>query len=409
MTTTQPDEPAYRWVVVIASAAMLAVAMGIMVNGLSVFFVPLQQEFDWLRGSVALINFAGLIGLALGGLVVGPLADRFDTRWICLIGTGVLGLSMLAASRAETLWQFYTLFFVAGFLGVGFIFAPVIANVGNWFRTGAGLAVGIAAAGQALGQGGVPFASAYLIAAFGWRGALLALGLVCIVVLMPLALLIRKAPAPLTTAGDAVPDEQTQSPVSLGTGTVTMWLGIATFFCCVCMSVALMHLVPLIQDRGFSGEDAAGVALLMMMSGIAGRIVFGRLADLIGAIPAYLAASFWQTVLVVFFLQFNSMNGFYIFAAIYGFGYAGVMTGVLVCVRALIPLARRTTALGIILVFSWFGHGIGGYQGGYFFDLTGNYSQSFANAAIAGAINLVIVIALYITIRRPDTGQPQTV
>lgn len=35
-----------------------------------------------------------------------------------------------------------------------------------------------------------------------------------------------------------------------------------------------------------------------------------------------------------------------------------------------------------------------------FFDLTGNYTLSYANAAVAGAINLIIVGSLYVTINR---------
>ena len=46
------------------------------------------------------------------------------------------------------------------------------------------------------------------------------------------------------------------------------------------------------------------------------------------------------------------------------------------------------------------GHGIGGYQGGFFFDLTGNYTLTYANAAFAGIINLILVGALYITTNR---------
>jgi MFS family permease len=162
-----------------------------------------------------------------------------------------------------------------------------------------------------------------------------------------------------------------------------------------------MHLVPLIQDRGFSAEQASSVAFLMLSVAILGRIAFGKLADMIGALPAYLVASFWQTALVFFFTTFASLNGFYAFAVIFGFGYAGVMTCLLLSVRALTPVSKRASTLGIVLVFAWLGHGIGGYQGGVFFDMTGEYGQSYANAAIAGVFNLIIVFTLYLRVSRP--------
>jgi MFS family permease len=399
------SEPVYRWVIVAASAIMLAIGMGVMVNGISVFFIPLSQEFGWQRGSIAFINFSGLIGLALGGIIMGRVADRTSARSVSLLGSVVLGLCILASSWAETLWQFYVLFFLAGFLGAGALFAPLVANVGNWFKTGAGLAIGITAAGQAIGQGGVPFGTAVIIGAMGWRDALMALGLITLFLLIPLALLIRQPPEVQsgTTSSD-ISANAGELPVPLSPNVVAMWLGAAVLFCCLCMSVPLMHLVPLIQDRGIPLTDAGSVLFLMLLVAILGRVAFGKLADLIGAIKAYWIASCWQTVLVFGYIYIDTLNGFYIYAVIYGFGYAGVMTGLLVCVRVLTPISRRAYVLGIVMLFAWLGHGVGGYQGGFFFDLTGNYTISYANAAFAGIINLIIVASLFVTINRRRSG-----
>ena len=49
ISETSP-EPIYRWVIVSASALMLALSMGMIVNGTSVFFIPLFDEFGWQRG-----------------------------------------------------------------------------------------------------------------------------------------------------------------------------------------------------------------------------------------------------------------------------------------------------------------------------------------------------------------------
>ena len=379
---------------------MLAIAAGVMVNGLSVFIIPVSTEFGWQCGDVSLINVAGLIGLALGGIVMGQLADRTSTRGVSLFGSVVFGLCLLVASRAETLWQFYILFFFAGFLGAGALLAPLIANVGKWFKLGAGLALGIASAGQALGQGGVPFSTALMIGAVGWRNTLATMGVVALVAMIPLALLLKPSPVDRPGAGGQVGASADESPVPLPPHVVTAWLSLAVVFCCTCMSVPLMHLVPLLQDHGYAPEQASSVLFLMLVVAIAGRVAFGKLADMIGALPAYLVASFWQTALVFFFVQFGDLNSFYVFAAIYGFGYAGVMTGILVCVRVLTPISKRASALGIVMVFAWMGHGIGGYQGGFFFDLTGSYTVSYANAALARVVNLIIVGSLYLTLSR---------
>ena len=396
-------EPVYRWVIVSASALMLALSMGMMVNGTSVFFIPLFEEFGWQRGAVSLINTSGLAGLAIGGILMGRIADKTPIRRVILVGAVVIGLCMLGASQASALWQLYALFFIAGFLGAGAIFAPLIANVGNWFKTGSGLALGIASAGQALGQGGMPYVMALLIGALGWRDALLSVGLTMLVLLISLAMLIKQPPKHTTSSDTVAADDllaDTGDTGLIAPNAIALWLGAAAILCCTCMAVPLMHLVPLMQDRGISLEDAGSVLFVMLIVAIAGRIAFGKLADMIGAIRAYWIASCFQTVLVFFFIQIDTLHGYYIFAVIYGFGYAGVMTGILVCVRVLTPLSNRASVLGIVLFFAFMGHAIGGYQGGFFFDLTGNYTLTYANAAFAGILNLILIGALYITTNR---------
>ena len=41
------EEPAYRWVIVIVTAVIMAGSLGLIMNGISVFLVPLEQEFGW--------------------------------------------------------------------------------------------------------------------------------------------------------------------------------------------------------------------------------------------------------------------------------------------------------------------------------------------------------------------------
>ena len=396
MTTSIP-QARYRWVIVIASALILAISMGAIVNGMSAFIVPMQMQFGWPRGQIALINFAGIMGLAFGGLFMGPLADRKGTRPVVMFGVTVLGLCYLAAAFMTALWQFYLLFFIAGFFGAAAIFPPVMAAVGNWFFVGAGMAIGIASAGQAMGQGGVPFVSSFLIKAIGISGAIWVTGVFMLVTLLPLSLLLRQPPS----ADDAqrkasAAEEETLVP----TNTVIITMSAAIILCCTCMSTPLMHLVPLIQDCGFAAEQAGSVIFVMLLVAIAGRLAFGKLADMIGAVPAYMTATAWMTALVFGFIYIDNISMFYVYGIIYGFGYAGVMTGVLVSLRMLTPPSRRAQALGIVTMFGWFGHAIGGYQGGALYDLTGNYTAAYAVAAIAGVLNLIIVSTLLRKTRR---------
>jgi len=390
-----PAELGYRWIVVSAAALILGISMGTLVNGLSAFVVPLEIHFGWDRADVAAINSFGLIGIALGGVAMGFLADRFPTRWICLVGASALSLALLLAARAGDLWHFYTLFFLAGALGGGALFAPVIALVGGWFRTGKGLAIGIASAGQGLGQGMVPFVAGHLIQSQGWQNTFTILGVFAVLTLVPLAFFLSSPPRP--TAAVVLDNSRGGS---LPTRILMPALSLAVLGCCTGMAVPLMHLVPLIQGVCGVGAEAGGPLLVMLIAAIGGRVFFGKLADVIGPVRSWMTATGWQTVLMLGFVFLGSTQAFWLFAPLYGFGYGGVMTGVLVTVGALTPPSRRASATGIVLAFGWAGHALGGWQGGVFFDQTGEYFWTFANGVFAGAINLMIVGAIWVALRR---------
>ena len=375
----------YRpWLVAGSAALMLALVMGTLVNGLTAFFIPIEAAEGWGRSEIAAINSFGLLGLAVGSVVMGFVSDRIGIRAVCLIAVTAMGACLLLTSQAHALWQVYVIFFFAGALGGGALFAPLFATVGNWFPGMAGLAIGIAAAGQAVGQGGVPFLSAYLIERLGWRGAMIALGTATLAVLLPLAACMRDAPASATARGAAqVP------PISSGVAVPV--LSAAVFFCCACMAVPLMHLMPLIQGFCIPATDAGGVMFAMLLAAILGRVAYGKLCDMIGPLQSWAVASILQTLGVLAFTQFASLQGFLIFGVVYGFAYAGVMTSILVSARALTPEHRRGALMGIILAFAWLGHAFGGYQGAAAFDLTGSYASGFVIGSAAGVVNLGLV------------------
>ncbi|WP_204114394.1 MFS transporter [Shimia biformata] len=393
-----PAPLTYRWVVLAAATLILAIGIGGIVNGMSAFIVPMQEAWGWQRGQTSLINFAGILGLAFGGLFFGRLSDRTGPLRPILLGVVVVSLTYVLVAFAAQLWQFYLIFLVGGFFGAGAFYVPLLALVPAWFRTGPGLAIGVVSAGQALGQGGFPFLASFLIGQYGIHWAFGICGAIMLVTLVPLALLLRSAPQ--VEGADKTRAEAIERGLP-PTRTVVIWLCAAILLCCTCMSVPLMHLVPLIRDTGIAIGDAGSVIFVMLMVGVLGRVAFGKFADMIGALNAYVIAVAWMTLLVAGFLRIDSLGGFYTYAVIYGFGYAGVMTGILASVAALTPAAKRASAMGFVTLFGWFGHAIGGSMGGILFDLTGDYNATFVTAALFGAANLIVVTLFRLRLRGP--------
>ncbi|MCZ6496621.1 MAG: MFS transporter, partial [Alphaproteobacteria bacterium] len=398
-------EHRYGWVMVVVGSVLMGMGAGALIS-ISAFLKPLIAEFGWLRGETSFGYMAGALAMGIGGIVMGHLADRYSTRRVVFGGLICLGVSLLLLSTQSALWQFYLFYSLMGGFGSSSLDVPLLANIGHWFNRNKGLAIGLATAGRALGQGFVPFLSGYMISASGWRDAYTTLGLVTLVVMVPLALLVRNPPgfeearAASRAASPADHDEAYPVPPKLAVS----WIGVASVFCCACMGTAMVHAVAIAQDAGLGAEEAAAVILLMYVAGFFGRIFFGKLSDHIGGIRSYWLSSFGQTVFIFWFSQMDSVASFYTLAVAFGFFFGGVMTGLTVCVRELTPLHMRGVATGVVFFLAWVGMGIGGYQGGVFFDLSGSYVVSYANATIVGIINLMIVGALYVYVMRLKTA-----
>jgi predicted MFS family arabinose efflux permease len=160
------------------------------------------------------------------------------------------------------------------------------------------------------------------------------------------------------------------------------------------MAVPLVHLVPLGIDLGCSPQAAAGLLLSLMVSGVFGRLFFGWLADRIGGLPAYFLASLTQTSVVFWFTQTSDIATLFQLSVLFGFGFAGVMTCLLICAREAAPLRMSGRAMAIVSTAGWIGMGLGSYQAGFFYDITASYLLSYANAAIGGILNILTVAAL---------------
>ena len=395
-------DPRYGWVMVAATFILTALAFGVL-GSVSVFLKPLGAEFGWSRSETALGYTTVAFSSALFGVIWGYVSDEVGGRWLGLLGALSMGTLLYLMSKQTNLWHFYTLYFLFGALGNGAVSSPLFASVGFWFKRQPGLALGVTAAGGAAGQGIVPFLASLAITRHGWEAAYQLMALTYLVVAVPIAFLIREAPD--RVFGQANPPAQLRS-VPLSEREVIVWISVAVIFCCNCMAVPIVHLVPLLTDQGKDPNVAASALLVLMICGVAGRVMGGKLGDLIGALPAYMIMSLGQTVFVFWFPHLSGMTGIYVLAALFGFTYSGVMSAILVCTRLMVGPRIAARAMGITSFFGWVGMGLGGYFGGYLFDATGDYLRSFSFASAMGIINLTVLGAFYLRIRNGALAAP---
>src|SRR5262245_48970859 len=135
----------YAWLRLVLTLMLGTVAC---VGNWSVVVVlpSLQIEFDTLRGSASLPFTCTMLGFAVGGVVMGRLADRLGIVVPVLIGAGLLCAGYVLAALTSNIWQFALLSVVIGF-GSAVGFAPLLSDLSRWFRNHRALAVSGAAWG----------------------------------------------------------------------------------------------------------------------------------------------------------------------------------------------------------------------------------------------------------------------
>ena len=389
----------YGWVMVLVVFVLSGLAFGSMAS-ISVFLKPVSLEFGWSRGQTSFAYSIASFASAAFGVIWGQIADKYGTRWFGFVGAICMSLVLFALSSLDSIFQFYLLYFLFGAMGSALLFSPLYANVGFWFRENPGLALGLAASGGAIGQAFIPHLSGILIESSGWKAAYIDLAIIYILIALPISFLIKESPWRISARTDS---EQEKTDFPLSEKEVVAWISFAVIFCCVCMSIPIMHLVPLLTDKGFSVEFATSVLMLLMFCGAFGRILGGMLGDYIGALPGYILMSLGQTVFVIWFPHLISPSSIYIMAALFGFTYSGVMSSILVCTRMMVSAKYGARAMSLTSFFGWIGMGLGGFLGGYFFDIYGDYIWAFTFAGISGVINLFILFLFTLYIRKKRT------
>jgi MFS family permease len=236
-------ESGYAWFR-LAVAMLMSTIGGVGMWSVIVALPAIQSEFGVDRGTASIPYTMTMIGFGIGGIFMGRASDRFGVMVPIIGGTLVLGLGYILAAFVTSLWQFAAICGVLiGMLGSSATFAPIIADVSQWFTRNRGMAMAIAACGNYASAAIWPPIVQYLIATHGWRQTHIIIGVVCLVTMLPLALVFRRRPPVQETAGADAGSAGRLAGLGLSPGTLMTLLMIAGVACCVAMSMPQVHIV----------------------------------------------------------------------------------------------------------------------------------------------------------------------
>jgi MFS family permease len=388
---------------------------------MSIFLKPLTSDLGVSRGVFSLLRSGeGIIAACIAPLI-GTLVDRYGGRWLMVIGTAIVAVGYFLLTYVESFAQFVWIRLTLVTLGdsmMGYMVVNVI--IAQWFTRYRGRALAISSMGVGFAKVCMPLVAASLILWLGWRHTWFAFGLITLgLLVVPALLIIRRTPEAMGLLPDGTEEATgvrvvtSKKAVTAVAGTdaqevvwtrgeaartTAFWLLVITFgISSIGVTGLNLHVYSYVTDLGYSAVIAATVMSIIASMQLASPLVWGLLADRIGARYAATLRFVIQGIGLAVAVLSGELVWLYAGFLLYGIGLGGNM--VLPDILWADYFGRHSLGKirGMGLLISHFLAAIGPPFFGFLFDITRGYGLSFA---IFGAV-LVISALLSLMLKPP--------
>ncbi|MCB2072183.1 MAG: MFS transporter [Novosphingobium sp.] len=390
-----------NWLLVLSG--MIGISIGTIPSAtLGLFMEPLNQEFGWSRTQIS----AGLTVFAIVSLPLTPFAgmlvDRFGPRRVAVPGVAISAavFAMFAFLTGSTLqWLFiWFLYTLASLLTRSLVWNSAISGA---FSTSRGLAIAVLLCGTAMAMSLSPIVARWLIDSFGWRIGYLGLGFGWGGVAFFLSLLFFRdrrhmkqpsssasAPVEMSRPGGLTLKEALRS--------LTMNRIALAIFIQSIMGVSIMvHLVPLLMDRGITSVEAVGIAALLGFASIAGKLLTGFLVDrMAGSLLPVTVFSMPGLAYLIFLTADTSIPVLSVAVIFLGYASGASLQMATYLTTRYAGLRSFGTIFGVISSLMALSAGIGPILAGAVYDITGHYTYLLMTGVPAAVVAGLCVLGL---------------
>ncbi|MBN3764421.1 aromatic acid/H+ symport family MFS transporter [Burkholderia sp. Ac-20365] len=397
------------------------------------FIAPsLVQDWGVARAALGPVMSAALVGLGIGALGAGPLADRVGRKAVLVLSVFFFGLWSLAAARATSIESLTALRFMTG-LGLGAAMPNAVTLVSEYAPARIrAVAVNAMFCGFSCGLAIGGFASAWLIPHLGWQSVLVAGGVGPIVLTAVLILLLPESAqfmvtrkrgdarvarvlsriekdksldaCRFVTAGQSVEHRGSALRVVLSAryrfGTLMLWLA---YFMGLLIYYLLTNWLPtLFKDTGFSGQNAALMTSLFPLGGVLGNLSVGWLMDRFKA-NRVIACTYVVAAALVMLVGRGLGHQVWLGTLIFltGTVVTSAVTSMSALAASFYPTQGRATGVAWMLGIGRIGGVAGALVGAALMGLGWQFGSVFSLLAVPAVIAAVGVFA---TARRPQAS-----
>ena len=408
----------YGWLIVGVAFVTMAIAVTAR-TAFSLLLPPLIDEFGWDRGLVAGAFSFGFLVSAILSPAIGRIMDCHGPRVVIGGGVCLMSAGLFMAPSIARPWQLYATLGVL--VGGGANLMTYTAHslfLPNWFARRRGLAISIAFSGAGVGAIVLLPWLQTIISRDGWRASCTATGLLVLLVIGPMALLVRRRPEDLGLPQDGKPDRPRANErhrldnvvdrdwaaiewtLARAMRTSRFWWIVIAYFCALFAWYAVqVHQTKYLIEAGFTPLVAAWSLGVVSIIAIPGQIGLGALSDRIGREWVWTVACGGFTVCYAALIAIErvpSYNLLYLMVFSQGFlGYA--LTSVMgPIVAEIFEGPHYGSIFGTVTVALIGGGAAGPWVAGIIRDANGNYRLAFLLA-----IGFCIVSATAVWIAAP--------
>ncbi len=388
---TAPARIDPRYLIVFGACLTQFTVIGLLFS-YGLFFKVFEDEFGWSRTFLSSVNSLAFLVMGVLAIFGGRLNDRFGPR-VVLSVTGVLyGFGFAMISQVSAPWHLVAIFGIFIGLGMSTHDVATLSTVARWFQNRRGMMTGVVKVGTAAGQVALPPLAALLIAGFGWRAAVVALGVAAAALLLLAAQSMKMPPAVSREGAAPVREGATFAEARRGR---TFWkLCAIQFLFFPTLTTVPLHIVVHGMDLGMTAALAAGLLSTMGAASVVGRLTIGAFSDRIGGRKAY-ALCFLPLIASLFaFLLIGSYWPLFAAVALYGFGHGGFFTIVSPTIAEYFGTRAHGSIFGVVVFFGTIGGAIGPILAGWVFDSVGGYDWAFATLAAFAGLGLALALSL---------------
>ncbi|MEO1225281.1 MAG: MFS transporter [Pseudomonadota bacterium] len=378
--------------VLTCGAVAVAIAMGVR-QGFGVFTQPVSMDLGTGREVFALAIALQNLVFGLVQPVVGAIADRYGSGRVMIVGALIYALGLVLASvSADPLGLNLTLGVLVGIGLSGTTYVTVLGAIGRAVPPERrSIAFGITTAIGSFGMFLFVPVSQGLIDWLDWRGALLALAIIASCLVATAAGIRGKATG---DSPNALTSELPSLRVALAAASryPSYWLLNAGFFVCGFHIVFVgIHLTPYLTDNGISLATAGWALAVIGLANIFGSYFFGHMGQyhskrLLLALLYTLRAAIMVIFLVLPLTPVTALT----FGVLFGFVWLATVPLTSGLVAQMFGTRYLSTLYGIVFLSHQVGGFLGGWLGGYVYDLDGNYDAVWILSIALGLLSALL-------------------